>query len=211
MNIGKQPSQLTETLVPHGTGMHGHELHLLALQAILVDSESILQEFLLLLEVNGLETGGDGGGRSATGVQDVTAVVVLRGVQESLNARLGVRPGTGVQRLLLAPDNVLGVGVAVQVLLQLGPREGVQLLDTDDGSVADAVGLTVLDKGGVDLTRADDHALDLLGGVNGGAVGGVRDDPSEVRVIGEGLNVVARKRVTQQGLGEEDDKSCGQS
>lgn len=183
-------------------------MHLLALKALLVNGESILQELLLLLEVDGLQTGGNRGGRSAAGVQDVAAIVVLGSVQQSLNARLGVRPGTGVQRLLLAPDDVLGVGVAVQVFLQLSPWEGVQLLHAGDGSVADALSLTVLDKGGVDLARADDHTLNLLGGVDGGAVGGIGDDPLEVRVISERLQVRPGNRVTQQGLGEEDDKSC---
>lgn len=86
---------------------------LLALEALLVKGESILQELLLLLQVDGLETGSHGGAGGATGIQDVTAVVVLGGVQEGLQTGLGVRPSTGVQRLFLAPDNVLGVGVAI--------------------------------------------------------------------------------------------------
>jgi hypothetical protein len=83
----------------------------------------------------------------------------------------------------------------------------VQLLNTGDGSVAETVGLTVLDKGGVDLARAHDDTLDLLGSLNGlGLVGGVTDDPLEVRVTGEGLQVRAGNGVTQERLGEEDDK-----
>ena len=39
----------------------------------------------------------------------------------------------------------------------------MQLLNTGDGGVADTVGLTVLDKSGVDLARAENNALDLLG------------------------------------------------
>lgn len=172
-----------------------------------MDGESILQEFLLLFQVNGLETSGHGGAGGTTSVQDVAAVVVLGGVQHGLDTGLDVRPGTGVERLLLTPDDVLGVGVAVQVLLQLVPREGVQLLDTSDGSVANAIGLTVLDEGGVDLARAHDHTLDLLGSLDGlGLVGRVRDDPLEVRVAGEGVQVRAGNGVTQERLGEEDDK-----
>lgn len=181
--------------------------HLLALQALLVDGESSLQELLLLLEVDGLQTGSHGGTGSATSVHDVAAVVVLGRVQQGLDTGLGVRPGTGVERLLLAPHNVLGVGVAVKVLLQLSPREGVQLLNTGDGGVADALGLTVLSEGSVDLTRAQNDALNLLGLLNGGSVSVVRDDPLEVGVIGEGLDVRASNRVTEQSLGEEDDKS----
>lgn len=169
-----------------------------------MNGESIVEELLLLLEMDRLETSGDGSAGSATGVQNVTAVVVLGLVQQSLDTGLGVAPGTGVQRLLLGPDDVAGVGVAVQVLLQLSPREGVQLLNTGDGGVADAVGFTVLGKSSVDLSRAEDDALDLLGLVDLLAVGGVGDDPLEVRVAGEALDVRASKRVTEQGLREED-------
>lgn len=97
---------------------------LLALQVILVNGESFLQEVLLLLEVDGLETSGDGSAASATSVQDMAAVVVLGSVQQAFNTGLGIGPGTGVEGLLLAPDDILSVGVAVQVLLQLSPREG---------------------------------------------------------------------------------------
>ena len=162
---------------------------------------------MLFLEMDGLETGGHGSTRSATSVEDVTAVVVLGSVEQSLNTRLGVAPGTGVQGLLLAPDDVLGVGVAVQVLPELGPREGVELLDTSDGSVADVVSLAVLGQSGVDLARAEDHTLNLLGLIDGTAVGRVRDDPLEVRVTGERVEVRAGDRVTQERLGEEDNKS----
>lgn len=180
---------------------------LLALQTLLVNSESILEKLLLLLQVDSLETASDGSARSATGVQNVAAVVVLGGVKQSLNTGLGVRPGTGVQRLLLGPDDVLGVGVAVKVLLELSPREGVQLLNTGDSSVADAVSLTVLGQSSVNLARAENDTLDLLGLIDGGAVGRVTDDPLEVRVISESLQVGTGNRVTQQSLGEEDDQS----
>lgn len=174
-----------------------------------MNGESSLQELLLLLQVDSLETGGDRGRRRATGVHDVAAVVVLGGVQQGLDTWLDERPSSGVQRLLLAPDDVLSVGVAVEVFLQLSPREGVQLLHTSDSGVADAVGLTVLEQSGIDLSRADDHALDLLGRVDGSAVSRVADDPLEVGVIGESLNVRAGNRVAKQRLGEKDDKSCG--
>jgi len=177
---------------------------------VLVDGESILQKLLLLLEVNTLGTSGDRGRWRAAGVYDVAAVVVLGGVEQGLETGLGVRPGTGVQGLFLAPHNVLSVGVAVQVVPQLGPGEGVQLLDTGDGGVANAVGLTVLDQSGVHLARAHDHTLDLLGLVDGGAVGRVGDDPLEVGVLAEGLDVGAGDRVTQQRLGEEDHKGWNQ-
>lgn len=182
--------------------------HLLALQVLLVDAECLLEELLLFLEMDGLETGGHGSTRRATRVEDVAAVVVLGGIEQSFNARLRVAPGTRVQRLLLAPYNVTSVGVAVQVLLELGPREGVQLLDTGDGGVADVVGVTVLGESGVDLARAEDHTLNLLGLIDGTAVGRVGDNPLEVRVTSEVLDVRAGDRVTQKRLREEDNKSC---
>lgn len=175
---------------------------------ILVNGESVLEELLLLLEMDGLETGSHRGTGGAAGVQDVATVVVLGRVQEGLDTGLGVRPGAGVQRLLLAPHNILSVGVAVEVLLQLSPGEGVQLFHASDGGVADTAGLAVLDESSVDLARTEDHTLDLLRGVDGSAVSGVGDDPLEVGVIGESLDVRASNRVTQEGLGEEDDKSC---
>jgi hypothetical protein len=180
---------------------------LLALQVILVNGESFLQEVLLLLEVDGLETSGDGSAASATSVQDMAAVVVLGSVQQAFNTGLGIGPGTGVEGLLLAPDDILSVGVAVQVLLQLSPREGVQLLNTGDSSVADTVGLAVLSQGGVDLSGAQDDALDVLRSFDSGAVALVGDDPLEVGVLGrQFLDVRAGKGVTQQRLGEEEDE-----
>ena len=172
-----------------------------------MDGKCIFKEFLLFLDVDGLETASHRRTRGTTSVEDVATVVVLCCVQQRLKTRLSEAPGTSVQRLFLGPNDVLGVGVAVEVLLQLSPGEGVQLLNTGDGGVADALGLTVLSEGSVDLTRAQNDALNLLGLLNGGSVSVVRDDPLEVGVIGEGLDVRASNRVTEQSLGEEDDKS----
>lgn len=82
----------------------------------------------------------------------------------------------------------------------------MQLLNTGDGGVADTLGITVLGEGSVDLARAQDNTLDLLRGLDGGTVSGIGDDPLEVRVTSEALQVRASDRVTQQGLGEEDDQ-----
>jgi hypothetical protein len=160
---------------------------LFALETLLVDGESVLEELLFLLQVNGLKTGGHGGTRCATSVHDVATVVVLGRVQQCLDTGLDVAPRTGVQRFFLGPDDVASVGVAVEVLLELSPGEGVQLLNTGDGGVADVVGLTVLQEGSVDLTSAHDDALNLLGLVDSGAMSWVRDNPLEVRVISEFL------------------------
>lgn len=121
---------------------------------MLVNAESLLEELLLFLEMDRLETRGHGRTRSATGVEDVTAVVVLGLVEQGLNTRLGVDPGTGVQGFFLAPHDVAGIGVAVQVLLQLSPRERMQLLNTGDGDIADVVGFTMLGEGSIHLASA---------------------------------------------------------
>jgi len=57
-----------------------------------VDGEGIFEEFLFLLQVNRLQTGGHRGTWGATGVQNVAAVVVLSSVQQGLNAGLDVAP-----------------------------------------------------------------------------------------------------------------------
>lgn len=138
--------------------------------------------------------------------------MVLGVVQKGLNAGLGEAPGTGVERLLLRPDDGLGVGVLVKVLLQLLPREGVELLEASDGDVVDLVVGAVLVQGGVDLASAKNDTLDLLRLLDGtGLVLGVRDDPLEVRVADELVNVGASNGVTKQRLGEEDDEGCQKS
>lgn len=135
--------------------------------------------------------------------------MVLGVVQEGLNARLSEAPGTGVERLLLRPDDSLGVGVLVKVLLKLLPREGVELLDTSEGNIVDVVVSTVLVQGSPDLASAQDDALDLLGLLDGaGLVLRVGDNPLEVRLAGELVQVGAGERVTEQRLGEEDDEGC---
>lgn len=158
-----------------------------------------------------LQTGSHAGAWGTASIQDVTAVVVLGVVEESLETRLDKAPGTGVEGLLLTPDDVLGVGVAIEGLLELLPREGVELLDTDDGGVLDAFGLTVFRESSKDLTRAENDARDILGLVDGLAVLVLREDPAEVRIANKLLNRRAAERVTQERLGEEEDQSYKQS
>lgn len=74
----------------HRSRIKSLKRHLLVLQVILFNRESILKELLLLLEVDGLETGGNGSARSATGVQDMAAVVVLGRVEQGFKTGLGV-------------------------------------------------------------------------------------------------------------------------
>lgn len=69
--------------------------------------------------------------------------MVLCLVEQGLYSGLDETPGSGIERLFLTPDDVLGVGVAVKVLLKLLPGEWVQLFDTGDGGVGDVVVGTV--------------------------------------------------------------------
>jgi hypothetical protein len=184
--------------------------NLLALELVLLDGESHLEQVLLLLHVGGFETSGDGGTGVAASVHDVLPVVVLGVVEKSLDSGLGERPGTSVEGLLLAPNDRLGIRVRVEVVAELGPGEGVELLNTGDRCVGDLVGLTVLEQGGEDLAGTEDDTLDLFGLVNleGGVLGvhGVLDDPPEVALTSEVLDVRASEGVTQKSLGEEGDE-----
>lgn len=180
---------------------------LLALELALGNRESHLDKLLLLLEVRRLLASSDRSARSTTSVHDVLAVMVLGVVEQSLKARLGIRPGTSVEGLLLGPDNGLGVGVLVEVLTELLPREGVELLDTSEGDVVDLVVLAVLEESGIDLTSAENDTLNLLGGLDlTSLVSRVGEDPTEVSVVSELLDVGTSDGVTQEGLGEEDDE-----
>lgn len=185
-------------------------LFLLALELVLLDSEGHLQELLLLQAVNVLHTGGDGSTGVTAGVHDVLAVVVLGLVEQSLDAGLGEAPGTGIQRLLLTPDDGLCVGVHVEVLLQLLPGEGVKLLDTRKGDVVDLVVSTVLVQSGPNLASAKNDALNLLRRLDSaGLVLRIGDDPLEAGILGsELLKARAGKRMAEERLGEEDDESC---
>ena len=61
--------------------------------------------------------------------------MVLGAIEQGLDSRLGETPCTGIERFFLTPNDSLGVGVSVEIFLQLLPRERVQLLDTGDGGV----------------------------------------------------------------------------
>lgn len=88
----------------------------------------------------------------------------------------------------MTPNDGLSVGVHVEILLQLLPWEGVQLLDTSDGSVFEAVIGAMLVERSVHLTRTEDNTIDLLGFVDAGTVFGIGDDPLELRVASEFFN-----------------------
>jgi hypothetical protein len=125
------------------------------------------------------------GTRVTACIHDVLAIMILGLIEECFNARLSERPAASVQGLFLTPNNGLSVGVHVKVFLKLLPGEGVQLLDASDGCVGDLVVGPVFMEGDVDLTGAEDDALDLLRIVDGVAVFWVWDDPLELCVTGK--------------------------
>lgn len=108
-----------------------------------------------------LKTGSDTGTWCPSSVLDVFAGMVFSIPENCLQSRLYKAPGPGVERLLLRPNDLLHVGVFIQLIADLRPGEGVQLLDADDGNVVDFVGLTMLTKSGIDLTRADQETCAL--------------------------------------------------
>lgn len=181
--------------------------NLLPLKLLLPNLKGHLKEPALLLNVAGLETRSHRGAGVTSSIHDVFPLVVLGNIQDRLNTRLRERPRASIKRLLLTPDDRLGVGVAIEVLLDLLPREGVELLDTRDGRVGDALVEAVLVQRGVDLAGTEDHALDVLGLDGGAAVLGLGDDGAELGVADELVDGRAGERVTEEGLGEEDDES----
>lgn len=73
----------------------------------------------------------------------------------------------------------------------MSPGEGVELLNTSNGSVGDAILLAILVKSSIDLTSTEDDALNLLLGLDlvlALSVSRVRDDPLEVRIASELLD-----------------------
>ena len=112
--------------------------------------------------------------------------MMFRIIQQRLDPRLREAPRARIQRLLLRPDDRLGVGVLVEVLAELGPGEWVKLLDAGDGGFVEFVLGAVFVEGDVDLAAAEDYAVDFFGwGDVVGLVGGVSDDPLEVGFAGE--------------------------
>jgi hypothetical protein len=188
---------------------HGEEstqsgICLLALQLVLLDGERHLEQVLLLLLVRVLKTSSDRGAGVTSSIHDVPPVVVLGLVEKSLNPRLGETPCTSVERLLLTPNDVLGVGVRVEVLLQLLPWEGVELFNTGDRDILQATRLALLDKRSIDLTSAKNDAVDLVMRSNFAAsMSWVLDDPLEVRLARELFQIRTGQWVTQKRLGEE--------
>jgi hypothetical protein len=107
--------------------------------------------------------------------------MVLGLVQQCLDTRLREAPSTSIERLFLSPDDVFGVGIAVQIVADLRPWEWMQLLNASDGGSTVANFSAVFRQSDVDLSRAQNNALDFVVGINiVGFVTFVWDDPLEV-------------------------------
>lgn len=183
---------------------------LFALELVLLDSKGLLEQLLLFLTVDMFQTSSNRRAGATASVHDVFAVVILGLVEQSLDAGLGEAPGTGVEGLLLGPDDGLRVGVHVEVLLQLLPREGVQLFDTGKGNIVNLVVSTVLVQSSPDLTSAENDTVNFLRRLDGASlVLRIGDNPLETSILcSEFLEVGASERVTEERLGEEDDEGC---
>jgi hypothetical protein len=105
-----------------------------------------------------------------------------------LDSWLRETPCTCIQWFFLAPDDGLRIWIHVQILLQLLPRERIQLLDTCNRHVLDALLSTVLVKGYVHLASTEDDSVNLLWFVDGSAMFGVFDDPFELRITSKFFN-----------------------
>ena len=163
-----------------------------ALQHLLMHGKGIFQQVMFLFLVVGLET------RSYTGtgvppcIHHVAAIVMLCLVQQCLYPGLHERPCTSIEWLFLTPHNVLCVRIGIEVLLQLLPREGIQLLNARDGGILDALAFPMLDQSSVDLARADNDTVDLVVRIDRLVlVSRIWDDPLEVAVSRKVFNVGA--------------------
>lgn len=87
----------------------------------------------------GFEPRRDRGRGVATGVHDMFPIMMLRRIEQGLDPGLHETPRPRVQGFLLTPHDVLGVRVAVEILLELRPGEGIQLFDPCNGGRADAL------------------------------------------------------------------------
>ncbi len=153
----------------------------------------------------GLQSSGHTGTWVSSSIHDVLAVMEFGLVQQSLNSWLGETPCPGIERLFLTPDDRLRIFVSVEVLLQLLPWEGVQLLNTGDGGVLEAIVGTVLVESGVHLTSAKNDSVNFIWLGDGLAMLGVGNDPFELRVAGKFFNWRASNWMSEQGFREEDD------
>jgi hypothetical protein len=122
--------------------------------------------------------------------------MILRLIQQCLDTRLHETPCASIQRFLLTPNNVPGVWVGIEILFQLCPGEWIELLNAGDGRILDTVGLSVFDKSGVDLSCAEDDAVNFIRFNDPLTVFLLGNDPLEIRIYSEVFDVGAGEWVT---------------
>lgn len=98
-----------------------------------------------------LQTRRDRGAGIATSIHDVLPVMILSIIQQSLNTGLSIAPSTSIKRLLLSPNDSFGIGVEIQIIPELLPREWVKLLDTSDSHIVNLLLSAILGQGCIDL------------------------------------------------------------
>ena len=157
---------------------------------MLLGSESVNQQLRLLGIMHCLRSSGDTGTRVPPYISDPFPSMTCRFVHDRLDPRLNVLPGSTIQRLFLTPNDGLGIGIPVQILLDLRPREWVELFQASNCSIPDAVVLPVFVESSVYLARTENDSLDILRRGDG-VVGmlGIWNDVLELRVTCELLDL----------------------
>ena len=142
-------------------------------------------------------------------IHNMFTIMMIRLIQQRLQTWLCETPRACIEGFFLGPDDGLCVGIHVEVFLQLGPGEGVQLFDAGDGGFVEVVLGAVFVEGDVDLAGAEDDAVDFFGrGDVVGLVGWVGDYPLKVGFAGEVFDGGAGERVAEEGFGEEENQRC---
>ncbi|KAI3492962.1 hypothetical protein L1887_42337 [Cichorium endivia] len=173
-----------------------------------VEVKGIAKIRLDLCLVSDLATGGNRGARGSAGEDDNVILVVLGMPAGGPKPRLDIAPGTVVQRLLLAEDQV-GVGVLVERLNDRLVVKRRKLLDPADRHVLDVVLAPVVEQRKVGLSKRQDVTLDLIRcnqlilALVGMRLG---NEPLEAGTGEEVLQVGPGLGVTQETLGEEVDE-----
>src|SRR6478735_7912198 len=111
--------------------------------------DGLAEKRLLLAIMHGLGTSRRAGGGAAAGVADL-------GTDCAFEAWRNIGPGPHVERLFLAPDKVRGVRVLADDRLDHLVVERIELFDTYEGGVFDALFLTMRHEVVVNLATAED-------------------------------------------------------
>jgi hypothetical protein len=181
---------------------------LLALEFVLFDSESSLQQISLFLLMHVLQSGSHTGAWVSTCIHDMATVMMLGVIEQRLDSWLSETPCTSVKRFFLTPDYRLSVWIRVKVLLELGPWEWMQLLNTCDGCLSHALLSTMLHQCDVDLTCAENDTLDLVVWFEITVImAWIWHNPLEVRVTSEFAKGGTGRWMTEEGFTEEEDQS----